>query len=190
MSDDEETTEETNQDTDIIVGSEIEDQFKESTDLREVPANELDMNMLLADPAWQNLKPNLRAKLMKQIGEKIEETIGEDKKILSTKVTKFWNDMSGILAVYTRDFRLGNISTGNGEYEYVVHHLRLAVEYLTEGYQEAFLLSLNKSLSYLETSSSKKGFLRKLLQTIRYVNADGEETEPEKKSPLANKKVN
>lgn len=173
-----------------IINEELEDQITEDEPVRDVPTSDLDMNMLLANPAWQDLKPNLRSKLMKWIREEESQIKDKDGNVIEIKKTNFYDDLSAILAVYTRDFRLGNISTGNGEYEFVVHHLRLAVEYLTLDYKNCFMLSLNKSLSYLETSSSKKGFLRKLLQTIRYQQVDDENTDPEKKSPLGNiKKV-
>lgn len=143
-----------------------------------MPANDLDMQMLITDPAWQNLSPQLREQLIKLISTTVDE---------QGNIKEEYSELHGILGVYTRDIRLGNLSSFNGEFEFVSYYLELAVDLLEDGQPSACVVALNKGLSILELSSSKGGFLRKLLNTLvteSYTNS----LEPEKKNPLGNAK--
>ena len=146
---------------------------------RSVPANDLDLQMQVTDPAWQNLSPDLQEKLLKKIGEEIQD--GESKTLYET--------LHGILGLYTRDIRLGNLSTWNGEYDFVSYFLESAVIYLEAKFPRACICALNLALAKLEPSSSKSGFLRKLINTIRSESYKSS-LEPEKKSPLGGMKKN
>lgn len=151
---------------------------------RNVPANDLDMQMQVTDPAWQNLSPELQAKLMKYVGEKtVRKLINNKEQEVKEQV---FQKLSGILAVYTRDARLGNLSQMNGEYEYVSYYFELAVDLLENEMPNACVVALNKALSKLEVSSSKAGFLRKMLNTFRHESLNNS-LEAEKKSPLGGK---
>jgi hypothetical protein len=142
---------------------------------RQVPANELDLQMQITTPGWQNLSPQLQEKLIKFLREEIIE--GEPKKV--------YDQLSGILAIYTQDVRLGNLSTFNGEYDYVSYYLELAVDLLEAEQPQATVVALNRALAKLELSSSKGGFLRKLFNTIRSENLS-KSLEPDKKRPFGN----
>ncbi|MBW2994262.1 hypothetical protein KY315_02475 [Candidatus Woesearchaeota archaeon] len=164
----------------VIDDMELEDIQK---DPKEVPANELDFNYQLIEPTWQNLSPHLRKKLVKRKGDKIIISIDEKGNQHRTKM-EIYEELAGILALYTKDIRLGNLSTMNGEYDYVVYYLELAPRLLMKGYVRSCITSLNKALSHLETSNSKSAKLRELMQTIIHKTSGSEE--PEKKSPFKN----
>lgn len=140
------------------------------TGARNVPANDLDLQMQITNPAWQQLHPQLREKLVRLVKETVVK--GEVKKI--------YEEISGVLTVYSRDIRLGNISTVSGEFDYVVYYLELAVDLLSCGMVESSITALNKALARLETSSSRGGFLRKLLNTVRTENVN-KTLEPDKR---------
>jgi len=137
---------------------------------RSVPANELDLQMQMTEPGWQELSTDLRSKLMKIISK--EEVDGK------TVIT--YEELSGILALYTKDIRLGNLSTWNGEYEYVSYYLELAVDLLQSEFPMSCIVAMNKALAHLELSGSKSGFLRKLFNTIFSENVS-KTMEPEKR---------
>ena len=138
---------------------------------RSVPSNELDLQMQITDPAWQRLSPDLQEKLLKLVGTEIQDNIQKE----------IYEKLSGILGIYTRDIRLGNLSAYNGEFEFVSYYLELAVDLLSAGFPEACICSLNKALAILELSSSKSGFLRKLINTFRQERITNV-LEPEKKN--------
>lgn len=165
---------ETQQERKIVYkDDEIISQIKSEKTQRNVPATNLDLQMLTTEPGWQNLNPDLQAKLIKIIEETAEQTIIDK--------------LHGILAVYTKDIRLGNLSTASGEYEFVAYYLELAVDLLDSGFSEPCILALNKALSHLELSSSKSGFLRKNFNTYREEKLSNQ-IDPPKKSPLGGKK--
>jgi len=143
---------------------------------RYVPANDLDLQMSITNPAWQELSPELRGKLVKQVGEKIIK--GEKEKV--------YEELAGVLGIYTRDIRLGNISPITGEFDFIVYYLELAVDLLSVGMVESSITSLNKALSRLEPSSSRGGFVRKLLNTVRNENVN-KTLEPEKRRIMGKK---
>jgi len=143
---------------------------------RTVPANDLDLQFQVTEPTWQQLSPNLQNKL--SVSKGFIEVKDKDGKPIQAEVKEY---LSGILAIYTRDMRLGNLS--GQEFEYVSYFVDLAVDLLEEGYPNACVVSLNKALSKLEISSSKSGFLRKLFRTTRNENAISS-LEPPKKNPF------
>lgn len=118
---------------------------------RTLPTSDLDLNLMLTDTVWGNLPPALKEKLSKQY-----VVIGKDGKRTVTK-----DDMSALLGFYTRDLRLGNLSTMGGEIYFCEYHLDLANDLLKEGFVEPFLICLSRVATKLEISQSKGGFLRK-----------------------------
>jgi len=147
---------------------------------RTVPANDLDLQFQVTEPTWQQVSKGLDNKLSRSKGfTTVKNDKGEDVKV---EVREY---LSGILAVYTRDMRLGNLSAQ--EFEYVAYYVDLAVDLLEEGYASACVIALNKALSRLEISSSKGGFLRKLFRTARNENVLTS-LEPPKKNPFGGNK--
>lgn len=143
---------------------------------RQVPTSDLDLQMQITDPAWQNLSPQLRNKLVKLVGTELKDNIQQD----------IYDELSGILGLYTRDIRLGNLSSFNGEFQYVSYYLDLAVDLLSNGMTESCITAMNKALSILELSSSKGGFLRKLINTFRTEKISNV-LEPERKNIMGGK---
>ena len=176
---------------------------------RRVPANELDFNFMMSDPDWgkktteelyeklgtnvpyvvaidlnghvtydedgnpQVFTLNNEGNLVNKKGALITDADGNPIQIFIKQ--SLW----GLLAYYTRDIRLGNLSTN--DYIYCMHYLNLAGDALREGYTKSFMSGLTRVISALELSQSKSGFLRKNLNTIRQEVAQGN-IEPPKKS--------
>lgn len=95
-------------------------------------------------------------------------------KVITKK--SFW----GILGYYTRDMRLGNLSSFNNELETCRYHIDLANDLLHVDHIEPFLIALSRAATILETSQSKGGFLRRQNNTLRHENIQ-ENIEPPKK---------
>jgi hypothetical protein len=69
------------------------------------------------------------------------------------------------LALFTRDLRLGNIT--QEQFEFCNHFLTLGSDLFQEGMNESFV----------ELSQSQKGFLRKILNTIKQEQSISQSTE-------------
>lgn len=131
---------------------------------RNLPLNELDLQMQMIETVWgsQRVNPDLRARLAKNLyyldehGEISRDEQGRP----HMKSESRWDT----LAYFTQDMRLGNLTPD--EVRAVRHYLDIAGDCLAMGYLEAFLCALRYSASYLELSQSRKGFLRKLMNTL------------------------
>ena len=141
--------------------------------LRYTPQSELDLNLMVTDSVWgkNEVPEELRSKL----------------KMIYSKVTKEGNieategSLWDMLGFYTRDMRLGHLSSFNGELESCNYHTNLAGDLLSEGMLEPFLICLRRVATVLELSQSKSGFLRKQMNTFREERVNTE-TEPPKKN--------
>lgn len=145
-------------------------------EIRQIPQDSLDLQMLTLNTEWgrENIPQELKDKLAK-ISYKFARD--EEGKIIKNEngVPLIMADDQGnpmyeheglwqLLGFYTRDMRLGNL--GKQEHIYVMYYIDLANDDLRVGYTTAFLICLSRAITVLETSQSKKGFLRKLLQTF------------------------
>ena len=77
-------------------------------------------------------------------------------------------DLWAVLQMFTRDWRLGNIDTKR-EAVYIRHYLDLTTDIITllgDDFRECALISFERALVVNETSQSKGGFLRKMLNTF------------------------
>lgn len=130
-------------------------------DIRVIPTNDLDLQLQVTNPQWgsgSDIAPELKIKL-----SQIEYELDENGKIKEGALEeKLW----GLLSFYTRDIRLGNLSSMDGELKYTRYYLDLAGDCLREGYINTFMTALSRAITILETSQSKGGFLRKLFSTI------------------------
>lgn len=139
---------------------------------RSLPQSELDLNLMLTDSVWgkTEVPPELRDKLNRYFAETDEE----GKKIITK--SSLW----GLLGFYTRDMRLGFLSTFDNELQTCRYMLDLAADFLNSDYIEPFIICLSRAATILETSQSKSGFLRKQMNTLRqeYLNQN---VEPPKK---------
>lgn len=155
--------------------SEISEQQK-----RVLLRNNLDYEMELTNTMWGNvnINPDLKEKLTQKYGYLNAE--GN----LIVKNESLWS----LLGFYTRDLRLGNLSSINGEIKYCQYYLDLANDYLQAQMVPPFLICLSRVATVLELSQSKGGFFRRRSNTMTQENiqAGGE---PEKKSLLGKKKI-
>ena len=104
-------------------------------------------------------------------------TLNED----GTKKIEIKRDLWAVLQMFTRDWRLGNIDTKK-EAIYIRHYLDLTTDIITllgDDFREPSLISFERALVVNETSQSKGGFLRKMLNTFIHKTTpqgDGEKT--------------
>ena len=125
---------------------------------RPLPQSELDLNLMLTNTMWGNpeLSETIKQKLNK--GRIIKDEQG------NAYVDK--QDLWGLLGFYSRDLRLANLSSFNGELEYCKYHLNLANDFLHCDFVEPFLICLSRVATVLELSQSKGGFLRRRQNTF------------------------
>lgn len=140
---------------------------------RITPQSELDLHMLITDPAWgkEVLNPSIKARLSRLIIAQNEK--GEEKTIIEN----LWE----LLSFYTRDMRLANLSVWDGELNYVSYYLDLAGDLLEAEMITPFIIALSRGANRLELSQSKNGFLRRRMNTFSQESISGE-IEPPKKS--------
>lgn len=147
---------------------------------RQIPQNELDLNMMTTDSVWgkTEVPPELKARL-----KQLYKVVGVDDETgkLTEEVTQ--ESMWGLLGFYTRDMRLANLSDKvyNNEIIYCQYYLDLAGDFLQANMIKPFLISLQRVATILELSQSKNGFLRRRMNTITQESHYREE-EPPKKS--------
>jgi hypothetical protein len=161
-----------------LLSEEDKAEMQEDKQLRNTPLNELDMQMILTEPQWGNV--GISQELKQRLQSISRETI-EGSNVISTQ------DLWGLLDFYTRDLRLGNLSTMNGEVNYCRYYLDLAGDCLREGYYRSFVKCLSLTVTVLEISQSRGGFLRTKQSTIRKENIY-EEREPKKTSLFGKQK--
>lgn len=140
---------------------------------RSLPQSELDLNLMLTNTLWGNPEVSdiIKQKLSK--GRIVQDEQG------NAYIEK--SDLWGLLGFYSRDLRLANLSTINGELEQVRYMLRLANDFLQCNFVEPFLICLSDVAGIMETSQSKGGFLRKQQNTFT-TEQKQQMLEPPKKS--------
>lgn len=155
---------------------------EEENTLRIVPSNDLDLNLMLTDSVWgkSEVPPELKNKL-----KSLYNVAGIDQPKDITDKASLW----GLLGFFTRDMRLGNLSTFDNELQTCRYMIDLANDLLNSDMVEPFIIALSRSATILETSQSKTGFLRKNMNTLRQHNIN-EQTEPGKKGFMGSNKKN
>lgn len=141
---------------------------------RTLPQNDLDLNLMMTDPVWG--KPEVSEDLKNRLTRYYKDEQGQVSK----------EELWGLLGSYTRDMRLANLSTLNGELNYVAYYLDLANDLLQDNKVEAFLIALSRAATRLELSQSKGGFLRRRMNTFSQENTQ-QSLEPPKKSLFGGK---
>lgn len=140
---------------------------------RNIPRDSADLNLMTTDTLWGN----------QYIPEELKEILNqykvfnEDGSLLGWRKEARWE----MLGFYTRDMRLANLSTINGELEYSRYYLDLANDFLRADFHEPFMICLSRVATVLETSQSKNGFLRRRMNTYTQENKS-ETIEPKKKN--------
>lgn len=155
----------------------------ESTeDTNSHPYSGLDYKWLSLDPSWGK---EATYELSTKLAEKgIEPVQGKDGKMYYSA-----NSMWGLLSMYRRDLRLGNLNPMTGEVQYCTYWLDSAGIYLRRGLPRSFLSAMSKAISVLEISQSKGGFLRKNEKTQTKRWEEGPQEKPRKSGLLGGKEA-
>lgn len=156
---------------------------------RLLPRSELEFNLLMSNTVWgsSQINPELKEKLIESSGYYDYKRDKEGKLLLDDKgepIKVYYVEKKGLWALlgfYTRDLRLGNLSTWNGELATCNHYLNLANDFLQADMIKPFLISLSRVASILELSQSKGGFFRRRLNTFTQEHFNTE-MEPKKKT--------
>lgn len=147
-----------------------EEYFK-SRQMRVTPLSDLDFQLLTTNTEWGSayIPEELRKKLSEEILYKDENG--------QVKISRehHWD----LMGFYTRDMRLSNLD--NNEIIYCEHYLNLANDFLRCDFVKPFLIALSRAASKLELAQSKKGFLRKRMNTLTHEQYK-EEVVPKKKN--------
>lgn len=146
---------------------------------RIIPQNNLEVDMLVTNPAWgtDDINPDLKQRLKKIVMSKgFKDENGEPLDIQTE------SDLWSLLSIFTRDLRLANLS-GTDIY-YCKYYLDLAHDELQQGFLEPFTISMSRVAGTTELSQSRGGFLRKLMRTFtgEHININ-----EEKKKSFMNK---
>ena len=134
--------------------------MNEDENVRPLPQNDLDLNFLLTNSTWGNNE------ISSEIKEKLSKFYIETSTTGEQTVTK--NSLWGLLSFYTRDMRLANLD--NEELNFCRYYLDLAGDYLSVDLVEPFIICISRCATVMETSQSKKGFLRNMQNTLRHEN--------------------
>ena len=132
---------------------------------RVLPRSDLDFNLMTTDSVWGTnyVSVSLRDRV-RQFRKAFDK---EGKEILTS------DSMWDMLSFFTRDIRLANLD--RAEVVYANYYLDLANDFMVEGYHKAFVMCIERVASVLELSQSKKGFLRKRMNTLTTENFRQEE---------------
>jgi len=147
---------------------------QEEENQRIIPTSELDAFMITTETAWG--KNEIPRELREQLN-KYYVTINPETNEKGIRISGLWS----LLAYYTRDMRLGNISRHNGEYEYCLYYLDLAGDYLHMNEYRPFVICLSRVVKHLELSQSRGGFFRKQANKFTHETIK-QELEPPKRS--------
>ena len=158
---------------------------EQQNNLRTVPQSSIDLNFMLTDSVWgrnevpQGLKDKLN-KTTLQRDDKGDIIFIKDKDgnfIPVGTTASLWENLS----IFTRDMRLGNLSEWDNELLTVRYMINLASDLLAVNMIEPFTVAISQSATILETSQSKKGFLRRGMNTLRQEHIQ-QNLDPPKKS--------
>jgi len=143
------------------------------------PTTDLDFQQQLTDPFISSPYVNEGFSDKFKEYEYIKDENGEVKVYLK-------RDLWSVLQLFTRDWRLGNIDKKE-EASYIRYYIDLASDILIvlgDDYREPALICFERGLCVNETSQSKGGFLRKLLNTFIHKTTPNEDDKPKKRNLL------
>lgn len=131
---------------------------------RYIPGSDAEFQKDVTRPSWadRGQMPGLDQKVTKKYlltdskGKPVLDSKGEQREISES--------LLNIYEMFTQDIRLGNMD--KEEIEWCRLHIDLAHDLLQCGYNESSLVVLERGISVIETSHSKKGWLRELQGTI------------------------
>jgi hypothetical protein len=149
------------------------------------PSNELDFQQQMLDPfiSSEYVDPSFANKFREFIilkddkGEPILDANGQ----MQVTINK---DLWGILQMFTRDWRLGNIDKRE-EAVAIRHFLDLTTDILVtlgDEFREPALMCFERALCVNETSQSKGGFVRRMSNTFFHNTKNVEENSKQKRN--------
>lgn len=145
------------------IGYEIERDIERR---RTVPQSDIDLQMQLTEPNWsRDITKTMRMRLNKEVG------LDDDNKVK-------YKDLIEMLDIMKRDLRLGNLK--QAEVDKCQEGINLALDCLDHGYTESSILLIGRVAAIIDTSQSRKGFLRKLFGTAT-IRRENIEFEPRKR---------
>ena len=149
---------------------------------RVVPINTLDYQWMTVETDWgkTEIPESLKRALSKEMKIEILDENGQQKAVVTYEDVA-WE----LLSFYRKEMRLANLTSE--QLNYCQYYIDLAGDCLTYSLRLPFLTSLRYATTVLELSQSRKGFLRRLLNTVRQETSYKEETE-KKKSIFGTKK--
>jgi len=133
------------------------------------PNTDLDFQAQLTDPftSSEYVDPSFTNKFREYVyvrdneGNVILDEQGNPKLVMQ-------KDLWGILQIFNRDWRLGNIDKKE-EAVFIRHHINLTTDILNllgDDFKQSALICLSYALCVNETSQAKGGFLRRMLNTF------------------------
>jgi len=124
------------------------------------PENNLEATMLVTNGVWGSDEEVNKGFInrINTISQRIEKRKEGD--VLVSEKSDIWQQ----LQMFTRDLRLGNLKTS--EVKYCDHYLKLGGDFLNEGYNNAFVVCMNRVASKIELSQSHNGFFRNIMKTL------------------------
>lgn len=142
-----------------------------------MPQNELQFNMLTTNSAWgeAEMNPEVQGAFTEYAAVQNKEG-GVDLEVRKN----LWNRFS----IYTRDVRLGNLE--GEEYAEFQYLMDIAFNLLSKDLYNSASTALGFAATIIESSQSKKGFLRRRMNTLtsEHINRD---LEPPKKKLFGQK---
>lgn len=166
-----------------------------SDDNQRTPVNEIDFTYLTTDPSWgkEGQIPSEYLKLLNKDKEivlaEVDKDTGNIKLLTDDKGTPLvYNNPSKSwykTAMFTKDWRLGNLSSF--EAFVVIYYANLSYDCLEAGLPESHTMAMERGFSIVEISHSKKGWFRKIMNTLRTENYSNE-LDPQKKSLFGGKR--
>lgn len=145
-----------------------------------MPSNELQYNMMTTESTWgqPEMNPAVKDTMTGKTYAGNEDgsvLTDEDGEPILVEVKQGWE----LFSMYTRDFRLANLD--DDEKDYVDAHTDIAFQLLQNNFPNSAKVALGYSATCLETSQSKKGFLRKRQNTLTTENINRDLEPPKKK---------
>ena len=130
--------------------------MSETDQKRILPRSDLDFNLMTTDSVWGS--PYVNQELKDKVKQYRQAMDKEGN--LTVESDSLWS----MLGFFTRDMRLANLD--RAESNYCHYYLDLANDFLHTNQSEPFIICLERVASILELSQSKKGFLRKRMNTL------------------------
>ena len=146
----------------------------EQSEKRPLLRSELDLALMTTNSVWgrTDINPELRDKIGKEYMVKVPKLNPDGTPYLDVEGNPMlewgvtYEGLWSLMGYYTRDLRLGNLSTFDGELNYCSYYLDLAGDFLHAKLVSPFLICLSRVATKLELSQSKGGFLRRRTNTL------------------------